>query len=116
MLTTAVILFGAAAVLGLVLASSHIKGKVPPLALALLHGLLAATGLVIVIMAVMNAASAGVGTYALIFFVIAALGGFVLITMHLRKRALPMGLIIIHALMAVVGFALLLMWTFGNGA
>jgi hypothetical protein len=44
----------------------------------------------------------------------AAVGGFVLITLHLRKRALPMGLIIIHALMAVVGFALLLMWTFGG--
>ena len=115
MLTTAVILFGAAAVLGLVLASSHIKGKIPPLALSLLHGLLAASGLVIVILAGMNAVAAGIGLYSLIFFLIAAVGGFVLITMHLRRRALPPGLIIVHALMAVVGFALLLMWTFGKG-
>jgi len=115
MLTTAVILFGIAAVVGLYLASSHIKGKIPPIAVALLHGVLAASGLVIVIMAVVKATTSGMGLYALIFFLIAAVGGFVLITMHLRKRALPSGLIVIHALMAVVGFVLLLMWAFGGG-
>lgn len=116
MLMTAIILFAVAAVLGVVLASSHIKGKVPPIALALVHGILAASGLVITILAVVRAADAGIGVYSLVCFVIAALGGFVLISLHLRKRELPIGLIIVHGLMAVVGFALLLLWTFGNGA
>jgi hypothetical protein len=115
MLMTAVILFAVAAVLGIVLASSHLKGKFPPIAFALVHGILAASGLVILILSVVRAAEAGMGTYSLVFFVIAALGGFVLVSYHLRKRALPVGLIIVHGLMAVVGFVLLLLWTFGTG-
>jgi hypothetical protein len=45
---------------------------------------------------------------ALIIFIIAALGGFVLFTMHLMKKSLPGGLIFLHGLVAVVAFIILL--------
>jgi hypothetical protein len=44
---------------------------------------------------------------------VAALGGFASFSFHLRRRALPVPLIAIHGLVAVVGFALLLVAILG---
>ena len=41
-------------------------------------------------------------------FIIAALGGFVLFAMHLKRRPLPGGLIVVHGLLAVAAFTILL--------
>jgi hypothetical protein len=46
---------------------------------------------------------------ALILFVIAALGGFGLFFHHLRKAALPIWLVVVHALVAVIAFVILLL-------
>jgi hypothetical protein len=45
---------------------------------------------------------------ALGLLVVAALGGFALLSFHLRGRALPSGLVVGHALLAVAGFVTLL--------
>ncbi|MEO5930435.1 MAG: hypothetical protein ABIR47_10930 [Candidatus Kapaibacterium sp.] len=115
MLTYAVVLFAVAAVLGIALASSFLRGKVPSVVLAVIHGLFAASGLVIVLIGVIRAAHSGIGGYALGLFILAALGGFILFSLHLRKKAVPTELIVGHGLAAVVGFVLLLLWVFGNG-
>ncbi len=91
MFNYAVLLFAVAAIVGLYMAVQHFRGRTPPAtSIALLHGLLAVSG-----------------TIALLFGV-AALGGLYLVSHHLRKRPLPNGVIVIHALVAVVSFLILL--------
>jgi hypothetical protein len=46
-------------------------------------------------------------TTALVLFLIAAGGGFFLFFHHLRKVALPVWLVVVHALVAVTGFLIL---------
>src|SRR5690606_36515148 len=78
MLTYALIVFAVAALGGLVLASSVLRGKLAPWAISILHALLGATGLVLLIVRVLQGQGAGRATAALGLLVIAALGGFYL--------------------------------------
>lgn len=108
MLKIAIVLFALAALGGIILAALHLKKNDAPIPLALVHGLAAAVGLVLLIVAVMQIPSAGLAGVALAIFLIAALGGFVLFAMHLTKKSLPRGLIFVHGLAAVVAFVVLL--------
>jgi membrane protease YdiL (CAAX protease family) len=103
------VLFAIAALGGVVLASIRLRGTNPPLALALIHGALAAAALVGLIVVVIHAgASASLPRIALLLFVVAALGGFVLFASHLRKKNIPVPLMLVHAVVAVGGFVTLL--------
>ena len=104
MLTSAAILFGIAALGGLVLA--FVKER--PMYMAIIHGLVAASALVLLIIGVLQGDAGTLPTAALIIFVIAALGGFVLFALHLRDRKLPKGLIYVHGLLAVIAEVLLI--------
>jgi hypothetical protein len=106
MLTYAVIAFAIAAVGGLVLASSVLRGRLASWSISLIHALVGATGLVITLIALINGAGSKVQT-AFIVLVIAALGGFYLASIHLGKKIAPKVVVIIHALVAVIGFVLL---------
>jgi hypothetical protein len=109
MFKIAIVLFAVAAVIGLTMAVAHFRGQSPPkLAVALLHGLFAASGLVVLLLGVMQLGMGGKPAIALGLFLIAALGGFTLLSFHLRGRALPNGLVIGHAVLAVAGFLTLL--------
>ena len=113
MLLYAVVLFALAAVGGLYLASRHWSGNPPPVAVALIHGLLAVIGLVIVIMVVMEGGDVGRLPIAIGLFAVAAIGGLVLFGLHLKGKALPKPLIGVHALVAVIGFILVLLTYLG---
>ena len=105
----ALILFALAAVGGLVLALQRFTGKpLPSLPLALVHGLAAAAGLVALIVFVANNGGASAARIGLVILLIAALGGFVLFTRHLKQVALPIPIVVLHALVAVAGFVTLL--------
>ncbi len=105
----ALVLFGLAAVGGLVLALQRFSGKpLPSFPLALVHGLAAAAGLVALIVFVANGGGPSTARTGLVLLVIAALGGFVLFTRHLKQVALPIPVMILHALVAVAGFVTLL--------
>lgn len=106
MLTYAVVIFAVAAVGGLVLASSVLRGKLAPWPLSLLHAGLGAVGLVLVLLAVLNG-TGGTITTALIILVAAALAGFYLASLHLKNRVAPKGAVVAHAGAAVAGFLLL---------
>lgn len=107
-MTIALVLFALAALGGIVMAVIRFRGKPqPPMAVALLHGALAAAGLIALIVAVKGAAPPA-ATTALILFLVAAAGGFVLFFRHLQKVALPIWLVVVHALVAVVAFVTLL--------
>ena len=77
--------------------------------IALLHGALAASGLVALIVAVTGGGLSSQVTIALGGFVIAALGGFFLFSFHLRGQALPIPVVVIHGFVAVVSFVILLL-------
>ncbi|HEY8587490.1 MAG TPA: hypothetical protein VIL60_12315 [Rhodanobacter sp.] len=108
MLIYAIVVFAIAAVGGLVLASSVLRGKLAPWAISVLHALLGATGLVLLILLVLQGAAPARLTAALALLVLAALGGFFLASIHMRKQVAPKAVVFVHAGVAVVGFLTLL--------
>ena len=116
-MTIAAVLFAIAALGGLALAGLRLSGReLPPLWLALVHGLAAAAGLILLIIAVMGAATSVQARWALGLFLAAALGGFALFSFHLRGRALPVPIVLVHGLIAVIGFVVLLLGIFAASA
>ena len=112
-MTVPLVLFGAAALGGLIMAIVRFSGKPqPPFAIAIIHGLAAALGLILLIAAV-SKSGGGSATVALGLFVVAALGGFALFAQHLRKVALSIPLMVAHACLAVLGFVVLLVNALG---
>jgi hypothetical protein len=85
----------------------------PPLFIAIVHGLAAASGLIALIAAV-SKSGGGSASVALGLLVIAALGGFALFSQHLRKTALSIPLMVAHACLAVAGFIALLVSALGS--
>lgn len=110
----AIVLFALAAAGGLIMAIMRFRGREqPPLALAVVHGLAAAAGLVALIVIVARGGTPGAASVGLVLLLAAALGGFVLFGNHLKKHPLPIPLMVIHALVAVAGFVALLVAFFG---
>jgi glucose uptake protein GlcU len=108
MFNYAVLLFAVAAAIGLFMAVQHFRGRTPPPAgLAILHGLLAVSGVVALLLGVRDIGTGTAHTWALGLFVVAALGGLYLVSHHMRQKPLPNGVVIIHALVAVVAFLIL---------
>jgi len=110
MLKLALILFAIAALGGLTLGLLHIKKGGAPVPLALLHGSIAATALILLIITVLKAQTAGLLMVSMILFIVAAIGGLVLFANHLRTRPLPRPLIIIHGAVAATAFVILLIY------
>jgi hypothetical protein len=110
MLTASIVLFAIAALGGITLATLRLGNRPLPFSLAIAHGVLAATGLVLLIAAiVVAAATSTVLNAALVLFIVAAIGGAILFLLfHLRGRSLPVPLMLGHGLLAVVAFVLLL--------
>lgn len=105
--TIALVCFAVAALGGLFLAVRHFKGASLPMPVTVLHGLLAATGLVLLIVAyVQGAGNLGL---ALLLLVLAALGGFFLVSFHLRGKRAPSPGVVAHAVLAVAGVVALLL-------
>jgi hypothetical protein len=103
MLTYALIAFAIAAVGGLLLAASVLRNRLAPWALSIVHALLGATGLGLVLVALMR----GAGTLVMAGFAIlaiAALGGFYLASLHAKGRIAPKAVVAVHAVAAVAGF------------
>ena len=106
--TWSVVLFATAAVGGVALLAMRSRKPDVPLGLALLHGLLAASGLVLLVLSVLAGGGSTLVTASLVLFVLAALGGFVLFASHLRSGTFPLGLAWVHGGAAVAAFVLLL--------
>jgi hypothetical protein len=79
-----------------------------PGSVAVVHGVAAATALVLLLIAVLANDLSGWATLALVLFVVAALGGFYLASLHLRGARHPTPLVLGHGLIAVVAFVALL--------
>jgi glucose uptake protein GlcU len=109
MFTAAVLLIALGAVVGLYMAIQHFKGRTPPKAgVSILHGLLAVSGVIVLLLGVWEIGFGTAHTWALLLFGLAALGGLYLVSHHMRQRPLPNGVIVIHGLVAAVAFLVLL--------
>jgi hypothetical protein len=108
MLIYAIAAFAVAAIGGLILASHVLRDRFAPWALSAVHALLGATGLVLLIVLVLQGAAPGRLTAALALLVLAALGGFFVASFHLRRRIAPKPAVLVHAGVAVIGFLTLL--------
>jgi hypothetical protein len=106
MLRTAVVLLALTAAGGLLLAGLRFSGRthLPP-PLAMLHGLLAGSGLTLVLYAGFVGGMPTLAWGGLALLVLAALGGLVLnLGYHWKSRPLPAALVVVHAGAAVAGF------------
>lgn len=108
MLKIALIVFAIAALGGMVLASFVLRGRLAPWAVSVLHALLGATGIALLLFAYLQGAATPRANAALCVFVVAALGGFYLASIHLRGRVAPKAVVLVHASVAVVAFLTLL--------
>jgi hypothetical protein len=113
-LTVPIVLFAIAAGGGLLLATLRFKDRELPMPVALLHGALAAGGLLTLILIVVKHGGGSLVRVALGLFVIAALGGFFLFSFHVRGKKLPLGVVGVHGAAAVVAFVLLLIGVLGH--
>tara|TARA_R110002096_G_scaffold6206_4_gene28564 strand:- start:35754 stop:36098 length:345 start_codon:yes stop_codon:yes gene_type:complete len=104
MLDSVLVVFGIAALGGVLLALHVLRGKFAPWYLSIAHALLGATGLVLLATLVVKGTGGTLAMGVLGLFVVAALGGFYLAFSHLRKE-LPSGwLVVLHASLAVIAF------------
>jgi hypothetical protein len=108
MINLSAILFAIAALGGLVLGVSGLRQRGVPMWLSLIHGVVAAAGLVTLIIGIVQGTAGAFLITSLVLFIIAALGGFVLFSYHLRSKPHPKGLIVTHALVAVIAYVLLI--------
>jgi hypothetical protein len=114
-LKTSTILLAIAAVGGLFMAGMVFSGRGhPPPWLAMLHGLLAGAALTLLIYGACTVGLPRLAIYAVVMFVLAALGGLVLnLNYHWKQLPLPTWLTVGHAAIAVIGFLMLLLATWG---
>lgn len=106
MLTYALVSFVVAAVGGLILAASVLRGQLAPWALSLVHAALGALGLILLVTAVIQGAGQ-TARIALAVLLVVALVGFYLASVHLRGKPGPKAVVVIHALAAVAGVVVL---------
>lgn len=114
MLQTATILLGLTAAGGLLMALMRFMGKDrPPSWLAMVHGLLAASGLSLALYAGFTGALPTMAWIGLLLLIIAAAGGaFLNLAFHAQGKALPKGIVAVHGALAAAGFGVLLVSSF----
>lgn len=114
MIQTAVVLFALAATGGLVMAGIRLMRKQnPPAWLSMLHGLLAGAGITLATYAAVVVGVPAPAGWALLLFLVAAAGGVAMnLLWQWKGRPLPVGLMLGHAALAVVAFALLVVAAF----
>lgn len=108
MLNYILVIFAIAALGGLVLAASVLRDKLAPWALSVAHALLGATGLVLLIVLLVQGDAPRRVLIGFVVLLVAALGGFFLASFHLRKKVPPKAVVVLHAGLAVAGFLTLL--------
>ena len=109
MFNIAVLLIALGAAVGLYMAIQHFRGRTPPRGIvAATHGVLAVSGVIVLLLASREYGLRGPGPWALWLFGIAALGGIYLATLHMDQKRLPNGVIVVHALVAVVALVITL--------
>ena len=113
MINISIALFALSAVLGMTILVKWLTKKEASKAVIYSHGLVAATALVLlVVYAIQNPEN--FPQTSIVLFVIAALGGFYMFIRDIQKKASPLAIAFIHALLAVTGLITLLLFVFAE--
>ena len=112
MITLSIILFAAAALVGLTIAIRIYQNKNTPLPVSLLHGFFAVAGITMLIIYVSQRQQHSLVTN-IVLFSIAATGGIFLFVRDMLRKTLPKPVIIAHAGIALLSFAILLFAVLG---
>lgn len=114
MLRAACALLALAAVGGIGMAAIRFsRGRNPPAAFAMAHGLLAAAGATLLAYAVFASVVPSAAWLALVLLLAAAgLGAWLNLAYQWKQRQIPGGLVMVHAGIAVAGFVCLLLAAF----
>lgn len=106
MLIIAILFFAFAALLGMYLLAFILQNKNTPKGVAFTHGLLAAIGLIILIMyTILNPSWMII---SVVLFIFAAIGGLVLIYRDIFGKSIPKWMAMGHGLLAIVAFLLVI--------
>jgi len=109
MLYIVIILFALAAVMGVLILKNILAANHAPRAVVYTHGIFAAVALVLLVVYAVQNGTNGVMA-SIVLFIIAALGGFYMFFRDLKGKLGPVWLAIVHALLAVTGFVILLLF------
>lgn len=109
---SAITIFGMTAIAGMYLLSLILRNKETPKGIAFIHGVLAVIALVLLIIFSINNPEGPI--VSIVIFVIAALGGLMLIYKDLTKEKVPVWLGIVHGVTAVVGFIFLIVYAINH--
>ncbi|MFN8285940.1 MAG: hypothetical protein U0V74_04255 [Chitinophagales bacterium] len=110
LLYAAIGVFGLGALIGLYILSTLFKNEKPNRVATGLHGALAVTGLGLLIAYACKYSPGPIA--AITFFSLAALGGFFTLYLDLNKKQIPRPLPLMHGALALIGYILLLVFTF----
>lgn len=102
-------LFAVAAVIGILIFKNWLTSAKTSRTVVYLHGLFAATALVLLLFFVFRNNANALQT-SFILFVIAALGGIYMFVRDLRGKFSPTWLAAVHAMLAVAGFLVLVFY------
>jgi hypothetical protein len=110
MLMIAIVLFLLAAVFGAICLVAILKGQRPSSLAALAHGSFAFIALLVLIAAVATGHKDMLLISSLGLFILAALGGFTLLSFDLRDKPFPKALALGHPLLAVTALIMLIVY------
>ena len=113
MVLTSIVLFLIAALGGLYMAARIFAGSLPPWAIVIIHGVLAASGLLVLLYALFTGPQATAVVVGAVLLVVAALGGFFMFSFQLRQLPPPKPVVVVHALAAVAGVVCLIVNALG---
>lgn len=101
-------LFFVGALAGLIMAVRAFGGLRIPASLAGFHGLMGASGLMLLLAISLSGTVREINSeLVLVILTAAALGGFYLVSFHIRGKELPKPVIVVHALTAIAGVTVL---------
>lgn len=106
MILITILVFILAALLGLTLLIYVLKNKNTPKGVAIIHGTVAASGIILLI--IYSFTNASKPYLPLIIFILAALGGFYMMYRDITNKTLPKWLAVGHGVIALIAFLLLL--------
>jgi peptidoglycan/LPS O-acetylase OafA/YrhL len=105
-------IFGLATIIGIYLLSLLLQGKKIPEKVATVHGVFAIIGLLLLIMfSLKNNETPAV---SIIVLILAAMGGLMLAYRGVANKKIPKWLGVTHGMLALVGFAFLILFAFTN--
>jgi hypothetical protein len=107
---TAVVLLALAALGGVLMAGIRFAGKPhPPTWMAMGHGFIAGAAVTLLVYDYFTVGLPGLAQLGLLLLLVAAAGGIVLnLAYHWKRLALPIWMMVTHAVVALIGFVLLL--------